>query len=186
MYHCEGRFVRMVELSTNNDRELFVLMRNNLDEYQRLVFNQVIPEDYQNFLTILNTWFSNGKIYQFLVYRKSSGQLVGTVFFYQHDKKHGTIKLSVFFKDGERRNCCAAESMGLAIAFAYQVMNIQSILFSVYEENEHMLRIAKKLGLKQELSKATSEFDQRKLFDYELPRQMIVDVVLQKLARLKS
>ncbi|MEI6238445.1 MAG: hypothetical protein WCP15_02860, partial [bacterium] len=85
------------------------------------------------------------------------------------------VKLSIFIRNGERRNCCAAESIGLAIAFAVQVINIRTILFSVYGRNEHMLRIVKKLGLEQKLP----------VHVYELSEQLI-STTLKKLAKLEA
>ncbi|MEI6237961.1 MAG: hypothetical protein WCP15_00310, partial [bacterium] len=59
----------------------------NLEEYRSSVFDQDIPENYQDFSSVLKIWFSSGRLYQFLVYRKISNRLIGTVYFYHHNEE---------------------------------------------------------------------------------------------------
>jgi hypothetical protein len=46
MYIAQGRFCYLEELTTENDKELFELMKNNKEEYRLLISDKPVPETY--------------------------------------------------------------------------------------------------------------------------------------------
>lgn len=146
MYNYTGRFVYLAELTTENDPVLFELMLQHAADYQSTVFNQAVPSSYCEFRSLLGNWFSHGRVCQFLVYQKSSDRLIGTIFFYGLQAGQ-SVKLSVFFTQPYRKGCWIAETMGIAVSFAYHVLSVKCVMFAVYPENVPMLSLCGKLKL---------------------------------------
>lgn len=105
MYQFDGRFVYLEELTTENDKELFELMKNYEKEYRYYVSDQPIPDSYEEFLSVLKSYVEHRKNYQFLVYRKSDKKLIGTIFFYNWTDEDNSTKISAFlFLKSEKRH----------------------------------------------------------------------------------
>jgi len=183
MYHCKGRFSRLVELNSENDASLFFLLRENEDEYKQLVSDRDLPATYPEFLSTLKEWFSNGRLYQFLIYSTLGNKPVGTIFFYNLDPQDESIKLSVFFERESRRRLVVAESLMMAVAFAKNIIGVKNISFSVYEENEAMRRMARKLVPGGEPIIRSSAKKERNIVVYKMSCA-VLDDILVKLARL--
>jgi RimJ/RimL family protein N-acetyltransferase len=145
MYYCKGRFSKLVELNSKNDIFLFSLLKRNEAEYRQFVCDQYLPYTYSEFLNTLKVWFSNGRLYQFLVYPINKNNPIGTIFFYHYDQQEKSVKMSAFFEREARKQLGVAESLAMTITFARQVIQVKSILFNVYAENQHMKNIAEKL-----------------------------------------
>jgi RimJ/RimL family protein N-acetyltransferase len=148
MYFAQGRFCPLEELTTENDKELFELMKNNKEEYRLLVSDEPVPETYEEFQNRLNIWFTHGRNYQFLV-KKKDNKTVGTIFFYGLDSESKSVKLSVYFIPEVRKTSLIGEALGLILNFALEILKVEKVEFSVYKENEEMLRILEKGKIKR-------------------------------------
>lgn len=164
MYTAQGKFCFLEELSTENDKKLFELMKKNKDEYRFLISDESIPETYGEFQERLNIWFTHGRNYQFLVRKKGKditekGEIVGTIFFYGWDKERKTVKISAYFIPEARKTSLIAESLGLAMNFALKIMKVEKVEFDVYEENKEMLQFLQK---ERELKKYINKLGESK------------------------
>ena len=164
MYTAQGKFCFLEELTIENDKELFELMKKNKDEYRFLISDESIPETYGEFQERLNIWFTHGRNYQFLVRKKGKditekGEVVGTIFFYGWDKERKTVKMSAYFISEARKTSLIAESLGLAMNFALKIMKVEKIEFDVYEENKEMLQFLQK---ERELKKYINKLGESK------------------------
>jgi RimJ/RimL family protein N-acetyltransferase len=164
MYFTYGKFCFLEELTTENDKELFELMKKNKDEYRFLISDESIPETYEEFQERLNIWFTHDRNYQFLVRKKGKditekGEIVGTIFFYGWDKERKTVKMSAYFIPEARKTSLIAESLGLAINFALKIMKVEKVEFDVYEENKEMLQFLQK---ERELKKYINKLGESK------------------------
>lgn len=183
MYHCTGYFSRLEELNSENDSSLFSFLKENSEEYKQFVSDQELPATYLEFIDVLKKWFSNGRLYQFLVYKKIGVNPVGTIFFYHLDIQKESIKISAFFDKESRKHLLVAESLMMSIAFARNIIGIEEILFSVYENNKVMKKIAKKLLVIREDITHSLVNKERKVEVYKMPCS-ISDNILAKLAIL--
>lgn len=186
MYHCEGRFSTMIELNSENDIFLFSFLNNNLEEYRKFVSDQNIPSTYTEFTHTLKTWFSGGRMYQFLVYSKyNKKHLIGTIFFYGYDKQSGYVKMSAFFEKKFRNQLPVAESLGMAITFVKQIIKAKEVYFSVYLENKNMIRIAKKMGFVVVYVSPSAVNPKRKIETYKIKADIVEKIsnMIQKLHR---
>lgn len=184
MYRYKGRFSRLVELNSKNDTLLFSLLKENNDEYRKLVSDQDLPTTYPEFLDTLKTWFLNGRLYQFLVYPPFGNKPVGTIFFYSLDSQNGSVKMSVFFEKESRGHLVVAESLMIATAFVRRVIGVKDILFSVYLENDSMLKIARRIIPNDEHLICNSTVNNhRKVAIYKI-QSSVMGSILTKLAKL--
>jgi RimJ/RimL family protein N-acetyltransferase len=142
MYIAQGRFCYLEELTTENDKELFELMKNNKDEYRFLISDEPVPETYEEFQNRLNIWFTHGRNYQFLV--KKDNKTVGTIFFYGLNPEKKSVKLSAYFIPEVRKTPLVGEALGLILNFALEILKVEKIEFSVYKENKVMLEMIEK------------------------------------------
>jgi len=147
MYTALGRFCSLEELTTENDRELFELMDNNKEEYRFLISDEPVPETYEEFQKRLKIWFTHGRNYQFLVKKKD--KTVGTIFFYDLDPENKSVKLSAYFIPQVRKTPLIGEALGLILNFALEILKVEKVEFSVYKENEEMLRMLDKEKIKR-------------------------------------
>jgi RimJ/RimL family protein N-acetyltransferase len=122
-------------------------MKNNKEEYRLLVSDEPVPETYQEFQGRLKIWFTHVRNYQFLVKKKD--KTVGTVFFYSLDPGNKSIKLSAYFIPEVRKTPLIGEALGLILNFALEILKVEKVEFSVYKENEEMLRILEKEKIKR-------------------------------------
>lgn len=183
MYYCDGRFSRLVELNSKNNISLFFLLKENAEEYQRLVSDKDLPISYPEFLETLKTWFSKGRMYQFLVYPKHGNKPVGTIFFFNLNQQDESIKISVFFEKKVRGKLVVAESIMMTLAFIRQIIGVKNILFSVYDENETMRKIAKKIVYSYEYTTHSSVNKKRTVKVYKISH-VALDNILIKLQKL--
>jgi RimJ/RimL family protein N-acetyltransferase len=147
MYVAQGRYCYLEELTTENDKELFELMKNNKEEYRLLVIDEPVPETYEEFQNRLNIWFTHGRNYQFLVKKKD--KTVGTIFFYGLDSESKSVKLSTYFIPEAIKKPLIGEALGLILNFALEILKVEKVEFSVYKENKEMLRILEKEKIKR-------------------------------------
>jgi len=147
MYIAQGRFCYLEELTTENDKELFDLMKNNKEEYKFLISDEPVPETYEEFQKRLNVWFTYGRNYQFLV--KKNDKTVGTIFFYSLNPENKSVKLSAYFIPEVRKTPLIAEALGLILNFALEILKVEKVEFSVYKENKEMLKILEKERIKK-------------------------------------
>jgi RimJ/RimL family protein N-acetyltransferase len=152
LYIVQDRYCYLEELTTENDKELFELMKNNKEEYRLLVSDEPIPETYEEFQNRLNIWFTHGRNYQFLVKKKD--KTVGTIFFYGLDPENRSIKLSAYFIPEVRKTPLIGEALGLILNFALEILKVEKVEFSVYKENEEMLRILERKNIKRYINKS--------------------------------
>jgi RimJ/RimL family protein N-acetyltransferase len=151
MYIAHGRFCSLEELTTENDKELFKLMKNNKEEYRLLVSDEPVPETYEEFQNRLNIWFTHGRNYQFLVKKKD--KTVGTIFFYGLDSESKSVKFSTYLIPEVRKTPLIGEALGLILNFALEILKVEKVEFSVYKENKEMLRILEKEKIKRYIDK---------------------------------
>lgn len=85
----EGIYIE--ELTTENDKLLFELMKDQEKEYRFFVSDQSVPKTYEEFQKELKEWFSGGRNFQFLVFRKKDNKLIGTFFFYGWNEKEKVL-----------------------------------------------------------------------------------------------
>lgn len=184
IYQCKGRFSQLIELTTDNEFDLFQLMDRNRFDYARLVSNQKVPINYTEFKKTLNTWFLYGRAYQFLVYpiQSNQEQAIGTIFFYGLNKEQQSVKISVFFDAKERGKIRTAESLGLAVSFARTVMTVRCLQFSIYSNNQHMLRLAQKVASHFEGFGHSHQGPKKEVHHYSISEETM-DSILQKLTR---
>ena len=147
MYVAQGRFCYLEELTTENDKELFKLMKNNKEEYRFLISDEPVPETYEEFQERLKIWFTHGRNYQFLIKKKD--KTVGTIFFYSLDPENKSVKLSAYFIPEARKTPLVGEALGLILNFALEILKVEKVEFSVYKENKEMLRILEKEKIKR-------------------------------------
>ena len=176
MYTYRGRFCLLEELTTENDGELFLLMRENSREYRFLVSDESIPTTYELFQEKLRKWFSGGRTHQFLIREKNSQRIVGTIFFYCHNSLIQEIKSSAFFIPEIRKTLCVAESLAVSMLFAREIVGVDAVCFSVYAENEHMLKITKKLKAELMGISAGAVNPERRVSMYRLPLSVLTSI----------
>lgn len=178
MYQFNGRFVYLEQLTSNNDKELFDLMKNYEKEYRYYVSDQPIPDSYEEFLPILKSYFEHGRNYQFLVYRKSDKKLIGTIFFYNWTDEDNSTKISAFFIPEVRKTPLIFEALGAALLFAVDVMKVNELKFDCYKENEIMINLAKKIGAKKigakEIGQSKSKVNpERELINFSITLELM-------------
>ncbi|GIW66743.1 MAG: hypothetical protein KatS3mg095_0641 [Candidatus Parcubacteria bacterium] len=122
MYISQGRFCYIEELTTENDKELFELMKENEEEYRNLISDQPLPQTYEEFQETLKIWFTHGRNFQFLVRKREGNKTVGTFFFYFWNQENKTTKISAYFIPEVRKTPLIGEALGLALMFAYKIM----------------------------------------------------------------
>lgn len=176
MYTYKGRFCILEELTTENDNELFLLMGENSREYRFLVSDETILTTYELFQEKLGKWFNGGRTHQFLVRKKNSKGVVGTIFFYCHNSLTQEIKSSTFFIPEVRKSLCVAESLAVAMLFAKEIIGVESVCFSVYAENEHMLKITQKLKAELVGISAGAMNTERQVSMYRLPPSVLTSI----------
>ena len=180
MYIYKGKLCSIEELTTLNDEKLFLLMSNFKDEYEKFVFNESISDSYYKFKQKIEEWFSHGRTYQFLVFDNYNNEVVGTMFFYDLSNTTKSIKCSCFFAPKSRNKILVIESLAILLEFAKFVIHIQSLNFSVYKDNVHMHKLAKKCGALKSGDKQATQKQYEKT-DYSLPIETI-DLLLNKFA----
>jgi len=176
MYIAQGRFCYIEQLTTENDKELFELMKENEEEYRYLISDQPIPQTYEEFLETLNIWFSHGRNYQFLVRKKKKDKVVGTFFFYLWDPENKTTKISAYFIPEVRKTPLVGEALGLALMFAYKIMNVEKVEFSVYKENLEMLKLAEKYKIKKIGESQSTVNPERTLVNFEISLEQLKEI----------
>jgi RimJ/RimL family protein N-acetyltransferase len=180
MYFCKGRFCSLEELCDGNIQDLYLLLDNNKDDYSLFVDNSYTCESCELFIEKIQTWFSNGRSHQFLV-RDPLGLFVGTIFFYNFDVESHSVKLSCFFSRDYRKKLLVMESLGIAITFAKYILNINTLTFSVYCNNGHMLNLVKKLGFAEIQPKKGNTDRVNFLISYE-----DINRIIELLSKLKN
>ena len=145
MFVCQGKLCRIEELTSESENLLFELLHLNQCEYRHFVCDEVIPHTQELFSSLLHKYFSSGREYQFLVF-DIHNDVIGTVFFSWLNNKSRSVKMSCFFIPSIRGNRVVGEALACCANFAREVMNVEEICFSVYQENLHMLRLAEKIG----------------------------------------
>jgi len=185
MYTCKGRFSILEELTTKNDNELFLLMKENAHDYRFLISDEDISTTYRLFQERLYGWFNGGRMYQFLVRKKNGQNAIGTIFFYCHDTLKREVKLSAFFTPEVRKTLCVAESLAESILFAKRIIDIEAVCFSVYAENNYMLKIANKLKAALVSTSTSTLNPQRQILMYRLTPSSLESITdkLQILSR---
>jgi RimJ/RimL family protein N-acetyltransferase len=184
MYRTTGRFCYLEELTIENEKLLYELLKNNKEEYSYLVSDSPLPEEFKDFQLLIKRWFENGRSFQFIVKDKKSN-VSGTIFFYCHHTNSDSIKLSCFFEENKRNSLIVCESLGLALLFAYKVLNINKIIIDIYTENEKMISFCKKLKWKKIDFKDSNINKKRKIFVYEIDQIQIINIV-QKILKLEN
>jgi len=175
---AQGRFCSLEELTAENDKELFELMKNNKEEYRLLVNDEPVPKTYEEFQERLKIWFTHGRNYQFLVKKKN--KTVGTIFFYGLDPKSKLVKLSAYFIPEVRKTSLIGEALGLILNFALEILKVEKVEFSVYKENEEMLRILGKEKIKRYIkergeSKSTVNLE-RTIINFEINLESLREI----------
>jgi RimJ/RimL family protein N-acetyltransferase len=178
MYVAQGRYCYLEELTTENDKELFELMKNNKEEYRSLVSDEPVPETYEEFQNRLKIWFTHGRNYQFLVKKKD--KTVGTIFFYGLDSESKSVKLSAYFIPEVRKTPLIGEALGLILNFALEILKVEKVDFSVYKENKEMLRILEKEKIKRYIkekgeSKSTVN-PERTIINFEINLESLKEI----------
>jgi len=178
MYFAEGRFCILEELTTENDKELFELMKKNKEEYRFLISDEPVPETYEEFKERLNIWFTHGRNYQFLVKKKD--KTVGTIFFYGLNLDNKSVKLSVYFIPEVRKTILVGEALGLILNFALEVLKVKKVEFSVYKENEEMLKFLEKETIKRYINKKgeskSSANPERTIINFEINLENLIKI----------
>jgi len=178
MYTAQGKFCFLEELTTGNDKELFELIKKNKDEYRFLISDEPVPETYEEFQERLKIWFTHGRNYQFLVKKKD--KTVGTIFFYGLDPEKKSVKLSAYFIPEVRKTSLIGEALGLILNFALEILKVEKVEFSVYKENEEMLRILGKEKIKRYIkergeSKSTVN-PERTIINFEINLESLKEI----------
>jgi hypothetical protein len=165
LVHCY-----LEELNSSNESKLLEMLNIYKDEYRQTVYSRHENYSPSEFRERLHFWFLNGRRYQFVIYEKGSTKAVGTVFFYGLDPTNSSIKLSCFFEPKIRKSLVVGESLGLSIFFAYTVLKIQNILFSVYKTNVVMSKIVSKIRAETVFSGENSDL-------YKLSEPYVIKIV---------
>lgn len=145
MFSYNGTLCYIEELNSNNEFILFTFLKENEDEYRRLIYDDNIPETREAFSVLLNKYFSNGRLYQFLIFDNKTEKIIGTFFFYGYTEAPISIKISCFFEKNVRGKFIVCEALVAAMMFCLFNINIEKIYFSIYNYNVYMLKISKKL-----------------------------------------
>lgn len=177
MYQFNGRYVYLEELTTENDRELFEMIKNNEKEYRFYVSDAPLPQSYEEFQQTLETWFSHGRNFQFLVYTKRDKKLIGTIFFYGWNKENQTTKISAFFIPEYRKTIYIGEALGAAVLFAKEIMQVKELHFDCYLENEQMIELAKKIGAKEIGIGKSKVNPNREIISFKIPEEKLDELV---------
>lgn len=157
-------------------------MKEHSQGYRQLVSNEPISSSFEVFRQKIKSWFAGGREYQFLVYVRE--KVVGTIFFYCGNKEKRTIKISCFFTPEIRKRIAVAESLGMAISFAFHILHVRAVLFDVYENNASMLDFARKLGAIEVGTRQSAMVKERRIKQFLLSAKEIVPL-LKKLSVLE-
>lgn len=148
MFTYESDLYNLVELHSCNQHDLFTLMCDHRNEYKQLVTDEEFPYSENEFELLLNEWFSSGRLYQFLAYLPD-GQLIGTVFFTKDKLAKNSIAMSCFFTPKVRGKFVVSKVLLNTLVFGYKFISAKRIIFAIYQENKHMLQIAKRIKAKK-------------------------------------
>lgn len=177
IYVFRGRYVYLEQLSSKNDKELFEMMKNNEKEYRFYVSDAPLPSTYEEFQQRLKIWFSHGRNFQFLVYKKKSKELIGTIFFYGWDRENHTTRISVFFAPEFRKTILIGEALGAVVLFAKDVMQVKELHFDCYLENKQMIELAKKIGAEEVKLRRSDVNPERELISFKIPEEKLDEFV---------
>jgi len=144
MFIYTGDICYIEELNDLNEKILFNFIKENANEYKHYLCGDFIPDTEIEFSKLLNNYFSKGRVYQFLIFDKKNN-IIGTFFFYCYNNKPSSINISCFFSKEVRGKFIVSEALISAINFAFNVIKIEKLCFSIYNENIHMLSIANKI-----------------------------------------
>lgn len=175
MYQFTGRFVWLEELTTENDKELFELIKNNEKEYRFYVSDISLPQTYEEFQQSLKTTSPHRKVFNFwfLAYKKRDKKLIGTVFFYDWDKERQTAKISAYFIPEYRRTIFTGEALGAVVLFAKEIMKVKELYFDCYIENEQMIQLAREIGAEEIGIKKSEINPERYLISFKISEQKL-------------
>ena len=169
MFIYTGNLSHAEELTNKNEVALFDLIKRNEYEYKKLIFNDTIPNSKKGFSLLLKSYFNNGRIYQFVVMDKNK-KVIGTFFFYGYNKSPCSVFISCFFTPQVRGKLIIREALAAASLFAIDIINIEELHFSIYNYNNYMLNLSKKIQATECVSKNsnTKEFLLKKEQIYKL------------------
>lgn len=181
MYKFIGRFVYLEELTTENNKELFDLMKNNENEYRLYVSDSLLSQTYEDFQKQLDVWFFHGRNFQFLVYKKDKKdlkkELIGTIFFYGWNIENKTIKISAFFVPKYRKTVLVGEALGAAALFSKEITKIKELRFDCYIENKDMIKLANELQAQKVSEGPSSVNPERILISFMISEQKLNELL---------
>lgn len=137
----ELRSCALVALSKETIKDFHLFLLKNKEYYQQTISRLEIELNVDAFQKQIERFFHNDRVIQFLVYRY--GTIVGTTFFY---RSQDGIRISHFFDKSVHNSYIPFEAVFSTIDFGVKEYGIEDLFFAVYENNDKMLSIVKKIN----------------------------------------
>jgi|GEM_PF-5862850 len=137
----ELRSCALVALSQETIKDFHLFLLKNKEYYQQTISSLEIELNVDSFQKQIERFFQNDRVIQVLVYRY--GAIVGTTFLYW---SQDGIRISNFFDKRVHSSYIPFEAVFSTIDFGVKEYGIEDLFFSVYEDNDKMLSIVKKIN----------------------------------------
>lgn len=108
----------------------------------------ITPESHERWL---RERVETGRVAQFIIVDKASGEDVGTAFLRDIDRDNGTAEFGFFIgEDGARGNGLGSESCRLLCEYAFNTLGLRRIISRVLAFNARSAAVFERVGFKKE------------------------------------
>ena len=136
-----------LELITPEDTYLIVKWRNNEKVRKNFIFQEDFTEEMH--LNWLNTKVANKEVVQFIIKIKENDKPIGSVYFRDIDYDKKEAEYGIFIgEDDERGKGYGSETVKLALDYAFNVINLESIILRVFADNKSAIKSYESAGFK--------------------------------------
>lgn len=127
------------------DADSIVIWRNK--EWVRRNFLYQEPFTLEGQLNWLHTQVEPGHVAQFMICEKDSERAVGSVYFRDVDREKSCAEYGIFIGEEDAvGKGYGTEAAGLALAFAFEELGLESIFLRVFEDNVRARKSYEKAG----------------------------------------
>lgn len=157
------------------DAESIVIWRNK--DWVRHNFLYQEPFTLEGQLNWLHTQVEPGHVAQFVICEKESGRAVGSVYFRDIDRGKSCAEYGIFIGEEDAvGKGYGTEAAGLALAFAFEELGLESIFLRVFEDNVRARKSYEKAGffpIKDRQERIMTEAGSRTVVFYEKKRHVL-------------
>lgn len=138
-----------LRLMDGSDTEKIVAWRNNPRVRKNFIYQKPFTkESHENWI---HTMVDTGKVVQFIIEEKSSGQAVGSVYFRDIDRENGKAEYGIFIgEDSAVGKGFGSEAAKLAVAYGFEKLGLHKIFLRVFADNKGAICSYGKAGFTEE------------------------------------